>query len=245
MRVKGSCVAFSIRAHLLDTAAWESIRPLLIDPRLIDPRLIDPRLIDPRLIDPRLIAYEVERKRADQTEDPAHAALAAIDARLAEIERQKANVTKAITLLTDPDALAPLTEQISDLSRQHRSLSSERQIAALPAEQPAKQEHALSRITDWAAKVGRNVDALTMRERREVLAALGAQVRVWKVEDRDPRIALDLHLPSSGVLPVLTESDGSTSVCVTTVTGNIQKYLMRQQSIEELGLQDAAGIRTA
>ena len=30
-----------------------------------------------------------------------------------------------------------------------------------------------------------------------------------------------------------------------TVTGKIQKYLMRQQTIEELGLQDAASIETA
>jgi len=29
------------------------------------------------------------------------------------------------------------------------------------------------------------------------------------------------------------------------VTGKIQKFLMRQQSIEELGLQDAASIKTA
>ena len=30
-----------------------------------------------------------------------------------------------------------------------------------------------------------------------------------------------------------------------TVTGKIQKYVMRQQSIEELGLQDAGSIETA
>ncbi len=30
-----------------------------------------------------------------------------------------------------------------------------------------------------------------------------------------------------------------------TVTGKVQKYLMRQQSVEELGLQDAAGVETA
>jgi len=30
-----------------------------------------------------------------------------------------------------------------------------------------------------------------------------------------------------------------------TVTGKIQKFLMRQTSIEELGLQDAASIKTA
>lgn len=123
--------------------------------------------------------------------------------------------------------------------------SSERQVAALHAEQSAQQEQALARIIDWAANVGRNVDALTMRERREVIAALGAQVRVWKVEDRDPRIAIDLNLPVSGVLPVIAEPDGSTSVCVTTVTGKIQKFIMREQSIEEWGLHTAAGVQTA
>jgi fatty-acyl-CoA synthase len=30
-----------------------------------------------------------------------------------------------------------------------------------------------------------------------------------------------------------------------TVTGKVQKYLMRQQAIEELGLEAAAGIQTA
>ncbi|HZR43912.1 MAG TPA: AMP-binding protein, partial [Ktedonobacteraceae bacterium] len=30
-----------------------------------------------------------------------------------------------------------------------------------------------------------------------------------------------------------------------TVTGKIQKFIMRQQSIESLGLQDAASIKTA
>ena len=30
-----------------------------------------------------------------------------------------------------------------------------------------------------------------------------------------------------------------------TVTGKIQKYLMRQQSIQDLGLQDAASVQTA
>ena len=225
LRAKGSCVTFSIKAHLLDAIVWESIRALLLDPSLI--------------------AFELERAQADKSDDPARAALTAIDARLAEIERQRANVTKAIALLSDPDALGSLTEQLSDLARQHRMLSSERQIAALHAEQSERQEQALARIIDWAANVGRNVDALTMRERREVIAALGARVRVWKKEDRDPRIALDLHLPISGELPVITESDGSTSVCVTTVTGKIQKFIMRQQSVEEWGLHTAAGVQTA
>ena len=30
-----------------------------------------------------------------------------------------------------------------------------------------------------------------------------------------------------------------------TVTGKVQKFIMREQSIEELGLQTAAGVQTA
>jgi hypothetical protein len=47
------------------------------------------------------------------------------------------------------------------------------------------------------------------------------------------------------VLPIVREPDGSASACVMTVTGKIQKFLMREQSIQELGLQEAAGTRTA
>jgi hypothetical protein len=58
-------------------------------------------------------------------------------------------------------------------------------------------------------------------------------------------VTLDLHLPISGVLPVVTEADGSRSVCVTTITDKVQKYVMRQQAIEDLSLQRAAGVPTA
>ncbi len=83
------------------------------------------------------------------------------------------------------------------------------------------------------------------QQRCEVLATLGSVIRVWRVGDRDPRVTLDLHLPLSGALPVRQEPDGSTSICVTTITGKIQKFIMRQQSVEEWGLQTAAGIQAA
>lgn len=35
IRVKGSCVTFAIKAHLLDATVWESVRALLLDPRVI------------------------------------------------------------------------------------------------------------------------------------------------------------------------------------------------------------------
>lgn len=86
----------------------------------------------------------------------------------------------------------------------------------------------LARVIDWAATVGERVNNLTMRQRREIVAAFGAAVRVWRVEDRDPQVTLDLHLPLRGALPVLRELDASMSVCVTTIIGKIQKPAVRR-----------------
>lgn len=83
------------------------------------------------------------------------------------------------------------------------------------------------------------MQAEELPQRRYVLAALRAYVQVWQVKDRDPRIKLNLRLPISGELPVIPEPDGAASVCVMTVTGKVQKFLMREQAVAELGLQDA------
>jgi site-specific DNA recombinase len=225
LRVKGSCATFSIKAHLLDTVIWEQISALLLDPRLI--------------------AYELERCRNEPTQTPAQAAVAAIDARLADLTRRIQNKRKLAELIDDDDERADLAEELTALRAQQRDLEGERAVASLHAARAEAQAQALQRIQDWAASVAERVNTLTMRERREILAALGAVIRVWRVGDRNPRVTLDLHLPLSGVLPVLQEPDGSMSICVTTVTGKIQKFIMRQQSVEEWELQSAAGVQTA
>ncbi|HET8905626.1 MAG TPA: recombinase family protein [Ktedonobacterales bacterium] len=225
LRVKGSCATFTIKTHLVDAGVWDAIRALLLDPRLI--------------------AYELERHRDEPSQTPAQAALCAIDARLADLTRRMQNKRKLAELIDDDDERADLAEELTALRQQQRDMEREREVAALHATRAESQTHALQRIQDWAANVAPRVDDLTMRERREVLAALGATVRVWRVGDREPRVALDLHLPVSGVLPVLREPDGSTSICVTMVTGKIQKFIMRKASIDEWGLHSAAGVHTA
>ena len=228
LKVKGSCVTFAIKTHLADDGVWDAIRTLLRDPRLI--------------------AYELERSRAEPDgaqQTPAQAALAAIDARLADLTRRMQNKRKLAELIEDDDERADLADDLTALRAQQRGMAAEREAALIHTRRAEAQTHALERVQDWATRLGPRVDDLTMRERREVLAALGATVRVWRVGDRDPRVALDLHLPVSGVLPVVDEPDGGKSVCVMTVTGKVQKYLMRQQAIEELGLEAAAGMQTA
>jgi DNA invertase Pin-like site-specific DNA recombinase len=227
LRVKGSCATFAIKTRVLDTAIWRPISALLLDPRLI--------------------AYELERCRTETTQTPAQAAVDAIDARLADVARRIQNKRKLAELIDDDDERADLADELTALRAQQRALEGERAVATFHATRTEAQAQALQRIQDWAATIAQagNVSTLTTSQRREVLAALGAVVHVWRVEDRQPRVTLDLHLPVSGALPVLQEQDGSTSICVTTVTGKIQKYLMRQQAIQELGLEQAAAAQTA
>src|SRR5260370_29762302 len=155
------------------------------------------------------------------------------------------NKRKLAELIEDDYERADLAAELTALRAQQRGMATEREAALIHTRRAEAQTQALERVQDWAARLGPRVDDLSMRERQQVLAALGARVQVWRVGDRDPRVALDLHLPVSGVLPVVDEPDGGKGVFVMTVTGKVQKYLLRQQAIEELGLEAAAGVQTA
>jgi hypothetical protein len=104
-------------------------------------------------------------------------------------------------------------------------------------------EHRLERTA--IAQVGQNIDGLTHHQRRMVFAALGVKVLVWAKDDRTPRVTLDIQLPLSGILPVVTQADGSTEICIILPTGKVQKYIMRQTAIKELGLEAAASVQSA
>lgn len=225
LRSKGACRPVSIRCHLLDAAIWDKVRLLLLDPSLI--------------------AYELERSQENASASPARNALAAIETRIADLTRRIDNKRKFAEVCDDDDERADLAEEIKDLRLKRRELEAERDVAVVHVDKTETQARALANVMEWARELGPHVDNLSMMQRRAILIALGASVRVWQVKDRDPRIALDLDLPASGILPVITEPDGSTSVCVTTVTGKVQKFIMRQQAIEELRLQASATTVTA
>jgi hypothetical protein len=158
LRVKGGCQTFSIRTQLLDRAVWASVRMLLLDPRLN--------------------AYELERTREQKGADPAHAALAAIEAQVADLTWRIENKRKYAEVVDDDQERAEVAQEVSALRAQRRKLETERETAAVHADQATAQERAPGRIMDWAAVVGRNVEHLTMRQKREVLVALGARVHI-------------------------------------------------------------------
>ncbi|MDP9375378.1 MAG: recombinase family protein, partial [Chloroflexota bacterium] len=147
---------FGISATLLDGAVWARVRALLTDPATV--------------------AAEVARHRED---DGAEADLAAVDSALAAVAKQQANLATAVAMLDDADAAAPLVAQIKALGERKRALAGERAgILARRADWQAAQDR-LRALEDWCRVVAANVDDLTYAERREMLAALGVQVRVW------------------------------------------------------------------
>ena len=52
---------------------------------------------------------------------------AAVDRALAEIDRQRANLTRAIATLDDPEASAPLVGELRSLTERRRQLEAERE----------------------------------------------------------------------------------------------------------------------
>lgn len=171
----------------------------------------------------------LERCRNEPSQTPAQAAMHAIDTRLADLPRRIRNKHK-VAELVDDDERADLAKELTALRAQHRTPEAERAVAVvvIHAANASVCASVLARVIDWAATVGERVNNLTMRQRREIVAAFGAAVSVWRVEDRDPQVTLDLHLPLSGALLVLRELDGSMSVCVITIIGKIQKPAIRR-----------------
>jgi hypothetical protein len=225
LKAKGTCVPVSIKCHLLDTEVWEKIRLIVLHPELLE--------------------HEIKRKEAHPEQDPAQNALTAVEAKIAELTRRIDNKRKWAELIDDDQERETTAEEVKDLVTQRRGFEAQRETAALHAQHAGAQVQAIKTLIQWARQVGRHVDSYNMAERRYMLAALRAYVQVWLVKDRDPRWHLSIRLPISGELPVVPEPGGAASVCVTLVTGKVQKYLMREQAIEELELRAAARTPTA
>jgi len=92
----------SITGSVLDPAVWGRVRAIVINPATV--------------------AREVERLRDN---DPTIEDMRAVTSSLLEVERQRGNLVRAIAMVGDPDATAPLVSQFSDLTERHRVLRTE------------------------------------------------------------------------------------------------------------------------
>jgi site-specific DNA recombinase len=160
----------SIMGSVLDPAVWGRVRAVIVDPATV--------------------AREVERLRGN---DPTADDLRAVRRLVAEVERQRANLTNAVAMLDDPDAAAPLVAQLRALAERRRALDTEE--AALAQRQAAWQSVWLDvgTLAKWCATVSGRVDTLTWRERRTALSALGVSATIYP-HGHEPRYIIEADI---------------------------------------------------
>ncbi len=160
------CVAHSMMAHRLDPVVWEKASAILTNPAVV--------------------AREVTRLRRD---DPTIADLTAVERALGEVERQQASLARAIAMLEEDDAAAPLVARLAALANQRRQLRAERQSIHDRRQSWVAAEANLDSVERWCQRVAANLSDLTYQQKRMALDALGFEVRLFRADHR-PRYVI-------------------------------------------------------
>jgi site-specific DNA recombinase len=161
----------SIYTRILDAAVWDQVRSVLTDPERI--------------------ARELERMQAH---DPTEADLASIDKALARVEQERVNIVRAIAMLSDPDAAAPLAVELKVLADRAKQFAAERADVLTRRSVWSEAQARLGNLTAWCRTVAANIDRLTYEERRDALIALGVAVVVYR-KGHEPRYEITMKIP--------------------------------------------------
>ncbi|MCC6790049.1 MAG: recombinase family protein [Thermomicrobiales bacterium] len=173
-RDRHGCPPLHIKADRLDVDVWQRVRTILTQPDLI--------------------ADELARSHE---EDGVFADLAAIDHRLAQVARKQGNLVRRLAMIDDEDTASLVATEINALSGEKRQLEAER--VAVEARVRARQQvrDQLADLEAWCRRVSTNLDALDYAERRQILDALGVQVRLYN-DDHILRFEMTASLPLDG-----------------------------------------------
>jgi site-specific DNA recombinase len=168
-----NCPSFAMSAKKLDAAVWA--------------------LVEATVMHPETIAAEVETLRRD---DPTLADLATVARVLNEVARKQANLSRSIALLDDADAAAPLIAELKALGERKRELDTEQDtLLARQASWQVPQDQITS-LQAWITMVATNLHTERYSDRRDWLAALGVQVKLYR-KDHAPRFEIFASLPLS------------------------------------------------
>ena len=164
------------RAHLigattLDREVWDFVTLVLRDPSIIEGEIAG-------------MAGEV----------PPDSDLTAVEAALAAVAKQQANVARLAALADDDDAGAPLLVQLKALAERKRGLEVEREAALARRENWRAVRERLDLLAAWGRHMAERAKTMPYSERREWLAALGLVVMVWPM-GTTPRYQLSLGIP--------------------------------------------------
>lgn len=116
------------------------------------------------------------------------------DRRLAEIATRQAKIARAVALLDDADAAAPLVADARLLAQERRDLEAEREEVARRAQAWQGEVARWDVMADWCETVEGNLETLTYQERRDLMTLLGVRVTVYRAGERDPRVEVETDL---------------------------------------------------
>jgi site-specific DNA recombinase len=171
LRDRDACPRPFITANMIDTAVWTRVEAVLTKPDVI--------------------AGELARLHQ---EDPTTADLQTIDRALAEIVKKQSNLARALALLDDDAASAPLVAELQALSNHKRSYEAERATILTRRAAWTLAQDRLADLTRWCTGVAAKLGDLGYQERRLALEALGVSVQVFKA-DHTPRYIITANLP--------------------------------------------------
>jgi len=175
-RALGECPGGYIVTHRLDDAVWSRVSALLTRPEIV--------------------AQEVERlRRSDPTTDD----LAAVSRSLTEVERQQSNLARAMALMDDEEAMAPLAGQLVTLKERRDALLSDQD--RIQSRQMAWQDSqmTLDGLGHWCSTVAGNVESMSWSEKRLAMDALGVHATLYP-EGHKPRYLITADIPFDTVL---------------------------------------------
>lgn len=160
------CPAPTIVSHALDHAVWGKAEMVLTDPGTVK--------------------RELERLR---TSDPTQHDLAAVDKAIQQIVKREAALVQSISMVTEPEAAAPLVAHLDELARQTRTLKLERTQVLERQKAWQEQQANVVALDEWCSSISERVTSFGFKERRMVLDALGFSVLLF-CSDHEPRFII-------------------------------------------------------
>jgi hypothetical protein len=122
---------------------------------------------------------------------------------LAGVAKGQANLTRAIAVLDDPEAIQPLAVELAGLAERKRRLLAELSAVAEQRRQRETLRERYAGAQAWLATIAARVRGLSFADRRLALDALGVSVTVYPPGET-PRYVIAASVPVPDATPLVS-----------------------------------------
>jgi site-specific DNA recombinase len=165
-----TCPRPTIVTHVLDEAVWKRVCQFLTQPEIVE--------------------SELRKQKHDGTFD---AEMKDIERATKDVARRKATLVHSITLVSEPEAAAPLVAHLNDLARQERALKLEHESLVARVQDWQHHLENLASLAEWCQAVATNLDTFDFKQKRMTLDALGVAATVYRA-DHNPRFTITAEI---------------------------------------------------